>query len=159
MKSWNYLFMTHIVICGKELIYSHRSRAPCPGKGNWPYSGLQRNTGHPADRTRCADCHIVTDNWFRSASVKDMIPRQMRVGSLSASSIDQCPVLEEGQHWCWHGDPCMCYILSLWDGSRISNRNLKKLWEEGTHVDCVGNTLSQRRVLGASLVSFHAVSA
>lgn len=132
--------MTHVVICGKEVIYSHRSRDLCLCKSNWLYSGLQKSTEHQADMTRCVDCHILTDNWFRSASVKDMIPEQVGAGSLSATSIDQCPVLEEGQHWCWCGDPCIRGVLSLWERSRISNRNLQKWGEEGTHVDCIENT-------------------
>lgn len=143
MKAWNYVivYVTHSDLWERGSIFS-QSRDSCPCKGNWPYSGLQRNTGHPVDMSRCADCHIVTDKWFCSASVKDMIPRQRVAGSLSASSIDQCPVLEEGQHWCWHGDPCIHYVLALWERSGISSRNLQKLGEQGTPVDCVGNTLT-----------------
>lgn len=153
--------MTHIVISGKEVIYSHRSRDLCPCKSNWLYSGLQKSTGHEADMTRCVDCHILTDNWFHSASVKDMIPGQVGAGSLSASSIDQCPVLEEGQHWCWCGDPRIRDVLSLWERSRISNRNLQK-WEEEVHMWTALKTpppSAQKKVLGASLVSFCAVNA
>lgn len=40
--------------------------------------------------------------------------------------------LRTGQHWCWRGDPCIHFVLLLWERSRISNRNLQKLGDEGT---------------------------
>lgn len=140
--------MAHIVICGKEVIYSRKSRDPCPCKGNWPYSGLQRNTGHPADTTRCADCHIVTDKWFCSASFKDMIPRQMGAGSLSASSIDQCSVLEEGQHGADMGTHAY-FMAFLCEREAGSPTETCRNWERKELMDCVGNIVTRCSEEGA----------